>query len=162
MGDWLRPLGSEGQSIMFPAVGTCAHSLGRTVLSLGSRGWAVRRGRVAPQGGGLCQAGLAARPPCRQSRLRDCACSELSPWRYQLVMTPEPPAWGLCFATCKALAQLLSPLVLAKNLAREKRHRARSRETRVQVLANAVSLSLSHLTNVREAFTLYWIQGEVQ
>lgn len=60
--------------------------------------------------------------------------SEVSLLSYCLVMTPEPPARELCFATCKAFAQPLSPLIFTKNLAREKSHWAQGWKTRVQGL----------------------------
>lgn len=71
-GERLRPLGAEGQSRLVPpmgvSLGTCAYPLGIGVPSVSSGDRAVSRGRVAPQRR-LGQAGLAERPPCRQSRL---------------------------------------------------------------------------------------------
>lgn len=71
-GERLRPLGAEGQSRLVPpmgvSLGTCAYPLGIAVPSVGSGGRAVSRGRVAHQWR-LDQAGFAACPSCRQSRL---------------------------------------------------------------------------------------------
>lgn len=136
---------------------TCAHPLGRAVLSMGSGVGGSEEGQDCSPGDAV-PGQLSSTPACGQNRLEVVLGSELSLLSYCLVMTPDPPACGL-FCLPKSPGTTLISLVLTKNLVGEKRHWIWSRKTGVQVLANTGCLSFSHSTNIHESSTVYWVLG---